>query len=49
MKAKRLVIDSNVGVPALISPTGTARQLVTAAIESLRLELFLDSHEQAPG
>jgi putative PIN family toxin of toxin-antitoxin system len=34
MKVERLVIDSNVWVEALISPTGTARQLVDAALAS---------------
>ena len=33
MKAERLVIDSNVWIAALISPTGTARQLVDAVLE----------------
>lgn len=34
MKAERLVIDSNVWIAALISPTGTARQLVDAVLEN---------------
>lgn len=34
MKAERLVIDSNVWIAALISPTGTARQLVDAVLDS---------------
>ena len=33
MKAERLVIDSNVWFAALISPTGTARQLVDAVLD----------------
>mgnify|MGYP003543262739 CR=1 FL=1 len=33
MKAERLVIDSNVWIAALISPTGTARQLVDAVLD----------------
>mgnify|MGYP006392432779 CR=1 FL=1 len=33
MKADRLVIDSNVWIAALISPTGTARQLVDAVLD----------------
>jgi putative PIN family toxin of toxin-antitoxin system len=33
MKAERLVIDSNVWIAALISPTGTARQLVGAVLD----------------
>ena len=33
MKAERLVIDSNVWIAALISPTGTARQLVHAVLD----------------
>jgi putative PIN family toxin of toxin-antitoxin system len=33
MKVERLVIDSNVWIAALISPTGTARQLVDAALD----------------
>jgi uncharacterized protein len=33
MKAERLVIDSNVWIAALISPGGTARQLVDATLE----------------
>ncbi|MEI8298761.1 MAG: putative toxin-antitoxin system toxin component, PIN family [Pseudomonadota bacterium] len=33
MKVERLVIDSNVWIAALISPTGTARQLVEAVLE----------------
>ena len=32
MKVERLVIDTNVWIAALISPTGTARQLVDAAL-----------------
>jgi len=32
MKAERLVIDSNVWIAALISPAGTARQLVDAIL-----------------
>ncbi len=32
MKAERLVIDSNVWIAALISPTGTAGQLVDAVL-----------------
>jgi uncharacterized protein len=34
MKVERLVIDSNVWIAALISPTGTARQLVDAVLDS---------------
>jgi uncharacterized protein len=34
MKAERLVIDSNVWIAALISPAGTARQLVDAVLDS---------------
>jgi uncharacterized protein len=34
MKAERLVIDSNVWIAALISPGGTARQLVDAILEN---------------
>jgi len=34
MKAERLVIDSNVWIAALISPTGTARQLVDAILNN---------------
>jgi putative PIN family toxin of toxin-antitoxin system len=34
MKAERLVIDSNVWIAALISPTGTARQLVDAILDN---------------
>lgn len=33
MKAERLVIDSNVWIAALISPTGTARQLLDAVLD----------------
>ncbi len=33
MKVERLVIDSNVWIAALISPTGTARQLVDAVLD----------------
>ena len=33
MKAERLVIDSNVWIAALISPSGTARQLVDAVLD----------------
>jgi uncharacterized protein len=33
MKAERLVIDRNVWIAALISPTGTARQLVGAVLD----------------
>jgi putative PIN family toxin of toxin-antitoxin system len=33
MRAERLVIDSNVWIAALISPTGTARQLVGAVLD----------------
>lgn len=33
MKAERLVIDSNVWIAALISPTGTARQMVDAVLD----------------
>jgi putative PIN family toxin of toxin-antitoxin system len=33
MKVERLVIDSNVWIAALISPTGTARQLVNAVLD----------------
>ena len=33
MKAERLVIDSNVWIAALISPAGTARQLVDAVLD----------------
>lgn len=32
MKTERLVIDSNVWIAALISPAGTARQLVDAVL-----------------
>jgi putative PIN family toxin of toxin-antitoxin system len=32
MKVERLVIDTNVWIAALISPTGTARQLVDAVL-----------------
>ena len=32
MKAERLVIDSNVWIAALISPAGTARQMVDAIL-----------------
>lgn len=32
MKAERLVIDSNVWIAALISPTGAARQLLAEAV-----------------
>lgn len=34
MKAERLVIDSNVWIAALISPGGTARQLVDAILDN---------------
>ncbi len=34
MKAERLVIDSNVWIAALISLTGTARQLVDAVLDN---------------
>jgi len=34
MKAERLVIDSNVWIAALISPAGTARQLVDSVLAS---------------
>jgi len=34
MKAERLVIDSNVWIAALISPAGTARQLVDAVLDN---------------
>ena len=34
MKAERLVIDSNVWIAALISPTGAARQLVDAVLDN---------------
>jgi len=34
MKAERLVIDSNAWIAALISPTGTARQLVDAVLDN---------------
>ncbi|MCB1596762.1 MAG: putative toxin-antitoxin system toxin component, PIN family [Gammaproteobacteria bacterium] len=34
MKAERLVIDSNVWIAALISPSGTARQLVDAVLDN---------------
>lgn len=34
MKAERLVIDSNVWIIALISPAGTARQLVDAVLDN---------------
>lgn len=34
MKAERLVIDSNVWIAALISPTGTARQLVDTILDN---------------
>lgn len=33
MKVERLVVDSNVWIAALISPAGTARQLVDAVLE----------------
>lgn len=33
MKAERLVIDSNVWIAALISPAGTARQLIDAVLD----------------
>jgi len=33
MKAERLVLDSNVWIAALLSPTGTARHLVNAVLE----------------
>lgn len=33
MKVERLVIDSNVWIAALISPAGTARQLVDAVLD----------------
>ncbi len=33
MKVERLVIDSNVWIAALTSPTGTARQLVEAVLD----------------
>lgn len=33
MKAERLVIDSNVWIAALLSPAGTARQLVDAVLD----------------
>ncbi len=33
MKAERLVIDSNVWIAALISPAGTARQVVDAVLD----------------
>ena len=33
MKAERLVIDSNVWIAALISPAGTARQMVDASFD----------------
>jgi putative PIN family toxin of toxin-antitoxin system len=33
MKAERLVIDSNVWIAALISPAGTARQMVDAVLD----------------
>jgi putative PIN family toxin of toxin-antitoxin system len=33
MKVERLVIDSNVWISALISPTGTARQLVDVVLD----------------
>ena len=33
MKAERLLIDSNVWIAALISPGGTARQLVDAVLD----------------
>ncbi len=33
MKAERLVIDSNVWIAALISPTGTARQMVDVVLD----------------
>lgn len=34
MKAERLVIDTNVWIAALISPTGMARQLVDAVLDN---------------
>jgi uncharacterized protein len=34
MKAEQLVIDSNVWIAALISPAGTARQLVDAVLDN---------------
>ena len=33
MKAERLVLDTHVWIAALLSPTGTARQLVTAVFD----------------
>jgi len=33
MKVERLVIDTNVWIAALISPTGTARQIVDAVLD----------------
>lgn len=33
MKVERLIIDSNVWIAALISPTGTARQMVDAVLD----------------
>ena len=33
MRAERLVIDSNVWIAALLSPTGTARQLIGAVLD----------------
>lgn len=33
MKVERLVIDSNIWISALLSPTGTARQLVNAVLD----------------
>ena len=33
MKVERLVIDSNVWIAVLVSPTGTARQLVDAVLD----------------
>jgi uncharacterized protein len=33
MKAERLVVDSNVWIAALLSPAGTARQLVDAILD----------------
>lgn len=33
MKAERLVLDTNVWIAALLSPTGTARRLVSAVLD----------------
>lgn len=40
MKAERLVVDSNVWIAALISPRGTARQIVDAVLD-LEIDIVL--------